>query len=115
MSKLYEYLRLVILCKALMKTRKMKKNKLIAPFLKWVGGKRQLMSSINQLLPKKYSAYYEPFLGGGAVLFEIQPKKAVINDSNTELINTYKIIKYSPEELIQELKRISMNRNIFTI
>ncbi len=82
----------------------MKKNKLIAPFLKWVGGKRQLMPIIREHLPSKFNTYYEPFIGGGAVLFEIQPKKAVINDFNQELINTYKIIKSNPIELIQDLK-----------
>ena len=82
----------------------MKKNKLIAPFVKWVGGKRQLMPAINQLLPKKYSTYYEPFVGGGAVLFEIQPKKAIVNDYNAELVNTYNVIKNEPEELINDLK-----------
>ncbi len=82
----------------------MKKNKLITPFLKWVGGKRQLMPIIRKHLPLKFNTYYEPFVGGGAVLFEIQPQKAVINDFNQELINTYKIIKSNPIELIQDLK-----------
>lgn len=82
----------------------MKKNKLVTPFLKWVGGKRQLMPEIKNLLPKKISTYYEPFVGGGAVLFNIQPKKAVINDLNTELINTYQVIKNNPDELIEDLK-----------
>lgn len=82
----------------------MKKNKLIAPFLKWVGGKRQLMPAIKELIPKKYTNYYEPFIGGGAVLFELQPKKAVINDFNEELINVYQTIKENPEELILDLK-----------
>ncbi|RLD54188.1 MAG: DNA adenine methylase [Bacteroidetes bacterium] len=82
----------------------MKKNKLIAPFLKWVGGKRQLMPAINKILPKNYTTYYEPFIGGGAVLFNIQPKKAVINDFNEELINVYKVIKNNPEELILDLQ-----------
>lgn len=82
----------------------MKKNKLIAPFLKWVGGKRQLMPAINELLPKKYTTYYEPFVGGGAVLFEIQPKKAIVNDFNSELVNTYNVIKNQPEKLIEDLK-----------
>ena len=82
----------------------MKKNKLIAPFLKWVGGKRQLMPAIKELIPKNYSNYYEPFIGGGAVLFNLQPKKAVINDFNKELINVYKTIKENPEELISDLK-----------
>lgn len=82
----------------------MKKNKLIAPFLKWVGGKRQLMPAIKELIPKKHTDYYEPFIGGGAVLFELQPKKAIINDFNEELINVYQTIKENPEELILDLK-----------
>ncbi len=82
----------------------MKKNKLIAPFLKWVGGKRQLMPAIKELLPEKFTTYYEPFIGGGAVLFNIQPKKAVINDSNEELINVYEVVKNNPDELIMDLK-----------
>lgn len=82
----------------------MKKNKLIAPFLKWVGGKRQLMPAINNLLPKKYTDYYEPFVGGGALFFYTQPKKAIINDFNEELINVFNVIKNSPEDLINDLK-----------
>lgn len=82
----------------------MSKNKLVAPFLKWVGGKRQLLSSINQHIPNKISTYYEPFIGGGAIFFHNQPKKAVINDLNSELINVYKVIKDSPNELIKDLK-----------
>lgn len=82
----------------------MKKNKLIAPFLKWVGGKRQLMPAIKKLIPKNYTNYYEPFIGGGAVLFDLQPKNAVINDFNEELINVYQTIKENPEELISDLK-----------
>lgn len=82
----------------------MAKNKLIAPFLKWVGGKRQLMSLILEHLPRKYTDYYEPFVGGGAVLFNLQPKKAVINDSNSELINAYNVVKDNVEELIADLK-----------
>lgn len=82
----------------------MKKNKLIAPFLKWVGGKRQLMPAIKELIPKNLINYYEPFIGGGAVLFDLQPKKAVINDFNEELINVYQTIKENPEGLISDLK-----------
>jgi DNA adenine methylase len=82
----------------------MKKNKLVAPFLKWVGGKRQLMATIKEFIPSDYTTYYEPFVGGGALLFELQPKKAVINDFNDELINAYKVIKENPEGLIMDLK-----------
>lgn len=78
------------------------KNPLVLPILKWVGGKRQLLDQIRPLIPQ-CSTYYEPFIGGGAVLFDIQPKKAIINDSNKELINVYKIIKNNPDELIKEL------------
>lgn len=80
-----------------------KKNPLVSPILKWVGGKRQLLDSIEPLIPK-CSTYYEPFIGGGAVLFSRQPDKAVINDSNEELINVYLMIKEKPEELIEKLK-----------
>ena len=84
------------------------KNPLVSPILKWVGGKRQLLDSIVPLIPE-YSTYYEPFVGGGAVLFGTQPKKAVINDSNEELMNVYRVIKEDPEELIAKLKELSEN------
>lgn len=85
----------------------MAKNKLVTPFLKWVGGKRQLMNSIMEAMPKnmKNSTYVEPFIGGGAVLFHLQPKNAVINDFNSELINVYNIIKENVDELIIDLKK----------
>ena len=79
-----------------------RKNPFVMPILKWVGGKRQLLDSINPLIPE-CSTYYEPFIGGGAVLFGRQPNKAVINDSNEELINVYRMIKEEPEELIAAL------------
>lgn len=75
-----------------------------SPILKWVGGKRQLLDAIRPLIPD-YTTYYEPFVGGGAVLFSIQPKKAVINDSNAELINVYETVRDQPEELIALLSR----------
>lgn len=82
-------------------------NKLVAPFLKWVGGKRQLMPAIVQHLPKniKDCQYIEPFVGGGAVLFHLQPSHAVINDFNQELINVYEVIKNNLDELIADLKK----------
>jgi len=79
------------------------KNKLVMPFLKWVGGKRQLMNDIEPLIPSKISTYYEPFIGGGAVLLNQQPKKAVINDYNAELINVYAVVRDQVEELIEDL------------
>lgn len=83
----------------------MAKNKLVTPFVKWVGGKRQLLPSIIKFLPKKINHYIEPFVGGGAVFFYLQPKKAIINDFNTELINVYNVIKNNLPDLIEDLKQ----------
>ena len=62
------------------------------PFVKWAGGKRQIIDKLKQYVPDEYSTYYEPFIGGGALLFELAPKNAVINDSNEELMNVYKCL-----------------------
>ena len=65
----------------------------MVPFVKWVGGKRRVINHIEKLWPKSFNTYYEPFVGGGFVLFYFQPERAVINDLNKELINLYKIIE----------------------
>ena len=85
----------------------MAENKLVVPFLKWAGGKRQLMPEIRKMLPNGVTdhPYYEPFIGGGALFFELLPKRAVINDYNEELINVYTVIRDNPSELIEDLKR----------
>lgn len=80
-------------------------SKLVQPVLKWVGGKRQLLSEIKKYIPKGNYKYYEPFIGGGAVFFDLQPKKGVINDFNEELINVYIVIRDELEELLEELKK----------
>ena len=59
------------------------------PFVKWAGGKRQILDKLKKYVPNEFNTYYEPFIGGGALLFELSPKKAVINDSNQELMNVY--------------------------
>ena len=82
----------------------MPKNKLVSPVLKWVGGKRQLLPSIKPMLPKRITSYCEPFVGGGAVLFELQPKKAIINDINSDLILVYTVIRDNVEALIKSLE-----------
>lgn len=82
----------------------MTNDNLISPILKWVGGKRQLLSDIMPLINKNCSTYVEPFVGGGAVFFELQPKKAIINDYNAELINVYEVVRDFPEELIALLE-----------
>ncbi len=80
------------------------KNLILCPVLKWVGGKRQLLNEIIPMIPSNCSTYVEPFIGGGAVLFELQPNKAIINDYNSELVNVYTVIKDHPEDLIKELQ-----------
>ncbi len=73
----------------------------IQPFVKWIGGKRQILPQIKNLIPQQFDSYFEPFIGGGAVLFDLEHPKAIINDINSELINLYKIIRDNPTELIQ--------------
>lgn len=76
----------------------------LAPIVKWVGGKRQLLPEISKRIPERYGLYVEPFLGGGAVFLSQHPQKARVNDFNSELINVYKVVKESSEELIEQLK-----------
>lgn len=83
----------------------MKKNNLVAPVLKWVGGKRQLLDTFQPLLPAKITTYCEPFVGGGALLFHLQPRTAYINDINPELMRVYTVIKNDVDELINELMK----------
>lgn len=93
----------------------MANNKLVSPFLKWVGGKRQIMPSIIQQFPStiKELDYVEPFIGGGAVLFHLQPKKAIINDANEELINVYSVVKNNLPELLADLEKHENNTEYF--
>jgi DNA adenine methylase len=76
------------------------------PFLKWVGGKGQLLEQFQELFPEKYNSYFEPFIGGGAVFFSLNPKKAIINDINTTLVQTYIYIKEDVEKIIKELRKL---------
>ncbi|MBF0777284.1 DNA adenine methylase [Streptococcus cuniculi] len=83
----------------------------LQPFTKWTGGKRQLLPAIKPLIPDNYNSYFEPFIGGGALFFELSPEKAVINDFNHELINCYQQIKESPKKLIELLIRHKENNS----
>lgn len=80
------------------------------PFIKWVGGKRGLLKQLLPLFPKEFNNYHEPFLGGGAVFFELysmgylKDKKIYLSDINTELINTYNVVKNNPIDLISNLE-----------
>ena len=76
-----------------------------APVVKWVGGKRQLLPQILPLIPKRMTAYCEPFLGGGAVLFALQPRRALVNDLNQDLITVYRVIREDTDALIEHLSR----------
>lgn len=78
-------------------------NKRMKPFTKWTGGKRKLLPILTELLPDDFNRYYEPFIGGGALLFKLLPHDAVINDFNEELINSYLQIRDNPNELIDLL------------
>ena len=83
----------------------MAKNKLVTPVVKWVGGKRQLLEEITQRFPKRVTTYCEPFLGGGAVLFSLQPKNAIVNDLNADLMLVYEVIRDNVELLITSLEK----------
>lgn len=89
-----------------------KNNPLVKPYLKWAGGKRQLLPDIKKNLPSRINEYkyYESFVGAGAVLFDLQPKRAVINDFNSQLILTYTVIRDHIDDLIEAL-RVHQNNN----
>ena len=98
---------------------KSQKESKAKPFVKWVGGKRQLLNQFrdNTLYPKKFNPsenkYYEPFAGGGAVFFDILPEKAVLSDLNKELVTTYNVIKKDVESLIKSLKKHKNEKEYF--
>lgn len=77
------------------------------PFLKWAGGKTQLIEDIEEILPRGIQTYFEPFLGGGAVFFHLantqRIEAAVLNDWNSELMDTYRIVRDFPDDLIPVL------------
>ena len=81
-------------------------NSNFAPFVKWAGGKRQLLSQIKERMPEKYNNYFEPFVGGGAVAFELLPEKALINDINKALINAYKQICDAPDAFLKTVNNL---------
>jgi len=82
------------------------RNSNIAPFIKWAGGKRQLMTQIRERMPKQFNNYYEPFVGGGAVVFELSPTNAVINDINKALVNVYRQICNDSDAFLEKLREL---------
>lgn len=83
------------------------------PFLKWAGGKTYLLSILRRCIPARFKRYFEPFLGGGALFFDLCPAEAVISDSNPELIQCYETVRDSPEELIGELSKLKVSESEF--
>ena len=83
------------------------------PIVKWVGGKRQLMFELLKNMPKSYNRYFEPFIGGGALFFELQPDNAYISDMNEELINLYSVVRDSVDELIEDLSKHEVSKEYF--
>ena len=72
----------------------------ISPFVKWAGGKTQLLEKLKAHMPANYGCYYEPFIGGGALLLDLQPERAIINDVNEELINIYRQLQKDSDAVI---------------
>ena len=75
----------------------------IGPFVKWAGGKKQLLDRLKERLPESYETFYEPFIGGGALLLDVQPSKAIINDTNEQLLNVYRQLKLDAEAVINSV------------
>jgi DNA adenine methylase len=90
------------------------KNDLRAkPFLKWAGGKTHLLPVLRQCLPATFQSYFEPFLGGGALFFGLGPDRAVLSDSNEELIQCYEVVRDSPDRLIDHLAGMRVSEKEF--
>ncbi len=83
------------------------------PFIKWAGGKRQLLLSLLQHAPQKTGRYFEPFIGGGALFFALQPKRAVLADVNARLIRTYKGVQNNVDDVIHLLRGYPHNPTFF--
>ena len=88
----------------------------LSPFVKWAGGKRQLLNELMTRVPLEFNNYLEPFLGGGTLLLNLQPKSASVNDINSQLINVYRAIKSDANELIRavgDLDLIDSNKEVY--
>lgn len=83
------------------------------PIVKWVGGKRQLMFELLKNMPKAYNRYFEPFIGGGALFFELQSENAYISDINEELINLYFVVRDNVCALIKDLGKHKISKDYF--
>lgn len=84
------------------------------PFIKWVGGKRQLLPSLVAHAPQRFGRYHEPFLGGGALFFHLRPARAVLSDTNARLIRTWTGVRDQVEDVIALLRTYPHDRDFFT-
>ena len=92
------------------------KHNKMHPFLRWAGGKRWVYDSLDKLLTGfEFNSYYEPFVGGGSVLFHLHPHIAFISDSNSELINAYQQLQKYPEKIIRHLSCFEKNEHAYYI
>lgn len=85
----------------------------VKPFLKWVGGKSQLLAQLRSEIPNPMNCYFEPFVGGGALFFDMLPKQATLIDTNEELINAYSVVRDQVEDLIEALKEFRYDSELF--
>ncbi len=83
------------------------------PFVKWVWGKRQIIKQLEKLFPEDFNNYFEPFLWGWAVFFNLQKKQSFLSDINEELINLYQVIKTKPQKLIEFLEQQEISKENF--
>jgi DNA adenine methylase len=117
----YERFEVALVCVALLRFRPMPSNASVRssglseprPFLKWAGGKAQLLEQFERLLPKFRGQYHEPFLGGGAMFFALRPKKAHLTDVNQELISCYQAVRDRVDEVMLALESHRYDREYF--
>ncbi len=89
------------------------KNMCMSPVVKWAGGKRQILAKLKENLPEQFNNYFEPFVGGGALLFDLAPENATINDVNQELLAIYKCLQddKSFKSMLEELNKHEANHS----
>lgn len=92
-------------------TRRSRRHEVPRPFLKWAGGKTQLLGALVERLPSRFDRYFEPFCGGAALFFKLQPEHAILSDSNPELVNCYRVVREQVDELILALGRHRYDRD----
>jgi DNA adenine methylase len=83
------------------------------PFLKWAGGKSNLLHRLRPLVTRDYENYIEPFVGGGALFFDLSPYRAILSDLNTELMNCYRVVRDEPHRLLRLLETMSVDKETF--